>query len=106
MALLPIGYADGLNRALSGRGEFLVRGQRASVIGRVCMDWTMIDVTDIDAVAVGDEVVIIGGQGGAAITADDMAATLGTISYEIFCSWSARVRREYLHTHDSNPGKN
>ena len=106
VALLPIGYADGLNRALSGRGEFLVRGQKASVIGRVCMDWTMIEVTDINAVAVGDEVVIIGRQGDAAITADDMAATLGTISYEIFCSWSARLRREYLNAHDSNPGKN
>ena len=95
VALLPIGYADGLNRALSGRGEFLVRGQRAPVIGRVCMDWTMIEVTDIAGVETGDEVVIMGSQGKDTISADDLAATLGTISYEIFCSWSSRVRREY-----------
>ncbi len=101
VALLPIGYADGLSRALSGRGEFLVGGRKVPVIGRVCMDWTMIAVTDIADVAVGDEVVILGSQGDASISADDMAATLGTISYEIFCSWSPRVRREYL-----NRGKN
>ena len=101
VALLPIGYADGLSRALSGRGEFLVRGRRAPVVGRVCMDWTMIEVTDIADVAVGDEVVIIGRQGDAVISVDELAATLGTISYEIFCSWSARVRREYLDSSDS-----
>ena len=95
VALLPIGYADGLNRALSGHGEVLVRGLRAPIIGRVCMDWIMIDVTDIDAAAVGDEVVILGSQKEATITAEELAATLGTISYEIFCSWSARVQREY-----------
>jgi len=97
VALLPIGYADGLNRALSNRGEFLVRGQKAPVIGRVCMDWTMIDVTEIGEVAVSDEVVILGSQGDVTITADDLAAALGTISYEIFCSWSPRVRREYFY---------
>ncbi len=106
VALLPIGYADGLNRALSNRGEFLVRGRRAPVIGRVCMDWTMVDVTDIGNVAVDDEVVILGSQGDAAITADDMAATLGTISYEIFCSWSPRVRREYFNGSCGDCGKN
>ncbi len=97
VALLPIGYADGLSRAFSGRGEFLVRGRKAPVIGRVCMDWTMIEVTDIADVAVGDEVVILGSQGEVSISADDMAAALGTISYEIFCSWSPRVRREYIN---------
>jgi alanine racemase len=102
VALLPVGYADGLNRALSNRGEFLVRGRRVPVIGRVCMDWTMIDVTDIDNVAVGDEVVILGSQDGATITVDELAATLDTISYEIFCSWSSRVRREYFNGSSSN----
>ena len=97
VALLPIGYADGLDRALSNRGEFLVQGRRAPIIGRVCMDWTMIDVTDISNVAVGNEVVILGSQGDAEITVDELAATLGTISYEIFCSWSSRVRREYFN---------
>jgi len=97
VALLPIGYADGLSRALSGRGEFLLRGQRVPVIGRVCMDWTMVNVTDVCGAAVGDEVVIFGNQGNAAITVDELAATLKTISYEIFCSWSPRVRREYIN---------
>ena len=106
VALLPVGYADGLNRALSNRGEFLVRGRRVPVIGRVCMDWTMIDVTDIDNVAVGDEVVILGSQDGATITVDELAATLGTISYEIFCSWSSRVRREYFNGSSSNCREN
>ncbi len=105
VALLPIGYADGLSRALSGRGEFLVRGRKAPVIGRVCMDWTMIEVTDITGVAVGDEVVILGRQGNAEITADDLAATLDTISYEIFCSWSPRVRREHINGRADSCGK-
>ncbi len=96
IALLPIGYADGLRRSLSGRGEVLVRGRRAPLAGRVCMDWTMVDVTDIENVAVGDEVVIMGSQGDQEITAEELAATLGTISYEIFCAWSPRVRRQYI----------
>lgn len=96
IALLPIGYADGLRRSLSGRGEFLVRGQRVPVIGRVCMDWTMIEVTDIAGVAVGDEVVIMGSQGDQEISAEELAARLGTISYEVFCAWSSRVRRHYI----------
>ncbi len=96
IALLPIGYADGLRRALSGRGEVLVRGQRAPIIGRVCMDWTMIEVTEIKDVTVGDEVVILGVQGGQEISVEDLAATLGTISYEVFCGWSPRVQRQYI----------
>ena len=70
------------------------------------MDTTMVLIPEDMKVNVGDEVILIGKQGEEKITADDMAATLGTISYEIFCSWSVRVRREYLHAHDSNPGKN
>ena len=96
IALLPIGYADGLRRTLSGRGEVLVRGQRAPIVGRVCMDWTMVDVTDIEDVAVDDEVVILGSQGDQEISAEELAATLGTISYEVFCGWSPRVRRQYV----------
>ncbi|MCD6293012.1 MAG: hypothetical protein J7M09_06110, partial [Deltaproteobacteria bacterium] len=96
VALLPIGYADGLRRSLAGRGEVLVQGQRAPIIGRVCMDWTMIEVTDIKGVSVGDEVVILGSQGDEEINAEELAATLGTISYEVFCAWSSRVRRQYL----------
>ena len=96
IALLPIGYADGLRRSLSGRGEVLIRGQRAPIAGRVCMDWTMVDVSDIEGVAVGDEVVVLGTQGDEEISAEELAATLGTISYEVFCAWSPRVRRQYL----------
>ncbi len=96
VALLPIGYADGFNRLLSGRGEVLVRGFRAPIIGRVCMDWTMIEVTDIDGVEVGDEVVVLGRQGGDEIRAEEMADRLGTISYEVFCNFSPRVPRVYL----------
>ncbi len=96
IALLPIGYADGLRRSLSGRGEVLVRGRRAPITGRVCMDWTMVDVTDIEGAAVGDEVVILGIQGDEEISAEELAATLGTISYEVFCAWSPRVKRQYL----------
>ena len=96
IALLPIGYADGLRRSLSGRGEVLVRGQRAPITGRVCMDWTMVDVTDIAGVSVGDEVVILGTQGDEEISAEELAVTLGTISYEVFCAWSPRVKRQYL----------
>jgi alanine racemase len=93
IATLPIGYADGYARLLSNRGEVLVRGQRAKVAGRVCMDLTMIDVTDIRNVQQGDEVVLLGRQGGAEISADEMAAWANTISYEILTSISARVPR-------------
>ncbi|HDS16395.1 MAG TPA: alanine racemase [Proteobacteria bacterium] len=95
LALLPIGYADGLRRELSGRGEVLVRGRRAPLIGRICMDWTMADVSEIDGVAVGDEVVIMGRQGDEEISVEELAASLGTIAYEILCTWSERVRRVY-----------
>ena len=97
IALLPIGYADGLRRSLSGCGEVLIRGRRVPIIGRVCMDWTMVDVTDIEGVSVGDEVVLLGSQGDQEISAEELAATLGTISYEVFCAWSSRVKREYLY---------
>ncbi|MBN2810170.1 MAG: alanine racemase [Deltaproteobacteria bacterium] len=97
LALLPIGYADGLRRALSGRGVVLVRGRRAPLVGRICMDWTMADVTAIAGVRVGDEVVLMGAQGEQAIRAEELAATLDTISYEVFCGWSSRVRRQYIN---------
>lgn len=96
IATLPIGYADGLPRRLSGCGEFLIRGKRAPVLGRVCMDLTMCDVTDIEGAQVGDEAVVIGRQGEEIITAEEVAAKAGTISYEIFCNISARVPRIYI----------
>ncbi|MBI5493050.1 MAG: alanine racemase [Deltaproteobacteria bacterium] len=96
IAVLPIGYADGLPRRLTGAGEVLIRGRRAPIAGTVCMDLTMADVTGIPGVAVGDEAVIIGKQGGEVITAEEIAEKVGTISYEIFCNISPRVPRIYV----------
>jgi alanine racemase len=93
IAVLPVGYADGFRRAPSHWGEVLVRGQRAPIVGRVCMDQTMIDVTDIPDVRQGDEVVLIGEQGEERITAEDVAQRLGTINYEVVSEILARVPR-------------
>ena len=98
IATLPIGYADGYPRLLSNRGEVLVTGKRAPVAGRVCMDLTMIDVIDIGKIQQGDEVVLLGRQGDAEISADDMAAWADTISYEILTSIGARVPRIHHNT--------
>ncbi|MDP2726043.1 MAG: alanine racemase [Dehalococcoidia bacterium] len=95
IALMPCGYADGLPRLLSNRGSVLLRGQRAPIVGRICMDLTMADVTDIEGVAEGDEVVIIGTQGQETIAAEEIAAQAGTISYEVLCGISRRVPRIY-----------
>ncbi len=93
IATLPVGYADGLKRVLSNRGAVLVRGQRAPVIGTVCMDLTTVDVTDIAGVRQGDEVVLLGKQKGEVISAEEMAGWANTISYEILTSISVRVPR-------------
>jgi alanine racemase len=96
IATVPVGYADGFNRRLSNRGHLLVRGHKAPIVGRVCMDLTMIDVGHIPGVALEDEVVILGRQANAAITADDLAGLLGTINYEITSAITARVPRFFL----------
>ncbi len=97
VATLPVGYADGFRRRLWKQDwHVLIRGQRAPIIGRICMDMCMIDVTDIPGAAVGDEVVLLGAQGNDAILADDMAAALDTINYEITCLIGKRVPRIYL----------
>lgn len=95
IAVLPIGYADGYSRALSNRGAVLIGGRRAPVVGRVCMDMTMVDVTDIPEVKPGHEAVLIGRQGNMQITAADLAAWLSTIPYEVLCSIGPRVIRRY-----------
>ncbi len=95
IATLPIGYADGYSRGLSNKAEALVRGSRAPIVGRVCMDMCMIDVTGVAGVREGDEVALIGGQGKERITADELAEKTGTISYEVLCGISARVPRIY-----------
>lgn len=93
VAVVTIGYADGYPRLLSGKAEVLIRGKRAPIIGRVCMDQLMIDVTDIDGVAVGDVVTLFGTDGDEIITADSLAELIGTIGYEIICGISPRVPR-------------
>lgn len=96
LAVCPIGYADGLPRRLSGDVEFLLHGKRAAVVGRICMDMCMIDITDIPDVSVGDTVTVVGHDGGECVTWDDWADKLGTISYELVCGVSKRVPRIYL----------
>ncbi len=96
LAAIPVGYADGYSRQLSNVGEVLIRGQRATVAGTVCMDWTLIDVTDIPQVAVGDEVTLLGCDNGQCITAEEWAQRIDTINYEVFCQISKRVPRLYL----------
>ena len=93
IAVIPVGYADGFRRAPRHWGHVLVRGQPAPIVGRVCMDQTMIDVTDIAGVRQGDEVVLIGQQGQQRITAEDVAERLGTINYEVVSEILARVPR-------------
>ncbi len=96
IATIPLGYADGLNRRLSSRGQMLVGGQRVPIIGRVCMDLTMLDVGSIRNVQKGDEVVVFGRQGNDTLTVDEMAATLDTINYEIVTGIAPRVPRIYI----------
>lgn len=94
VATLPVGYADGYPRHVAG-AEVLVHGKRAKIVGAVCMDMMMADVTDIPKAAVGDDTVLIGGSGPEAIRVDDVARWAGTISYEILCGISKRVPRIY-----------
>lgn len=96
IASLPLGYADGYTRMLSGKAEALIKGVRVPVVGRICMDQCMIDVTDIDGVKVGDEVVLFGEQNGSFISIDELAEKLGTINYEIVCMISKRIPRIYI----------
>ncbi len=94
---LPIGYADGYSRALAGRGQVLIHGRRAPLVGRICMDMCMVDVTALgQPVAVGDEVVLFGCQGGQCIPVEEMAAWMGTIHYEATCLIGRRVPRAYV----------
>ena len=94
IAIVPAGYADGLDLRLAGRGCVLIRGRRAPIIGSVCMDMIMIDVTGLDA-SPGDEVVFIGHQDGDTIDAREMAATIGSIPWEIVCRVGTRIDRIY-----------
>jgi alanine racemase len=95
IATLPIGYADGLRRLHSNNGRVLIRGRFAPIAGRVSMDLTIVDVTDVPGVELGDEAVLIGERNGLRISAEDLAEQIGTISYEIVTGISARVPRVY-----------
>ena len=95
IAVLPVGYADGYNRRLSNTGFVLIHGRRAPISGLVCMDMTMVDVTDIPSVQVGDAVTLIGKDEADAIWADDLARWTGTIPYEILCAIGPRIPRLY-----------
>ena len=96
IATVPIGYADGYSRSLSNRAFMSVKGQKAPVIGRVCMDQVMIDITGIDGVKTGDEVTVIGDGNGNTMSFDDIAQMTGTINYEVVCLVGKRVPRVYL----------
>ena len=96
IATIPTGYADGYSRLLSNKGWVLINGRRAPIVGRVCMDQMMVDVTDIPDVEYESQVVLIGKSGDETVTADDLAHLVGTIGYEIVCGISKRVERVYI----------
>lgn len=96
IATLPVGYADGYTRMMSGKAKVIINGKFAPVVGNICMDQCMIDVTDIGDVKVGDEVILMGSDGNIKFDADDIAPILGTINYEVICMISKRVPRVYV----------
>lgn len=97
IATIPIGYADGYSRLLAKNAKVIINGQFAPVVGRICMDQCMIDVTDINGdIKVGDEVIILGEQGNLKFNADDIAEVMGTINYEILCMLKYRIPRVYF----------
>lgn len=96
IATIPIGYQDGYRRSLSNRGKVIVNGTFAPVVGRISMDWTILDVTEVPNVKLNDEVILIGEQNGLTISAEDIAELTDTISYEITCGIDRRVRRTYV----------
>ena len=97
LAAIPIGYGDGYSRLLSNKGEVLIKGKRAPIVGRVCMDQSIVDVSKISEVCVGDEVILIGRQGQEQITTEEIAEKTGTIPNEVFCMISKRVPRVYIN---------
>ncbi len=96
IATLAVGYADGLPRLWSGRGRVLIGGRTAPIIGRICMDQCMVDITDLSDVAVGDTVTLFGTDTGMTLSADTLAEEIGTIGYELICNINPRVPRVYL----------
>jgi alanine racemase len=103
IAVLPIGYADGYSRSLSNKSAVLIRGRRAQLVGRVCMDMSMVDITEIPDARPGDEVILIGRQGTEQISASDLATWSDTIPYEVLCAIGPRVKRVYRHGPPAQP---
>jgi len=97
---VAIGYGDGLPRALGNRGRALVRGRSVPIIGRISMDVTVVDITDVPAVNPGDVVTFVGSDGAERISVDEVAETVGTISYEILTGFTPRVKRIWMDGHD------
>lgn len=106
IATLPIGYADGYLRLLSGKAKVIINGKFANVVGRICMDQCMIDVTDIGDVKVSDEVILLGEDGDLKFNADDMAEAMGTINYEVLCMIRHRIPRIYIKDNEIVEVKN
>ena len=100
IATAPVGYADGYSRLLSNKGEVLIRGTRAPVVGRISMDLLTVDVTDVRDVSVGDEIILLGGQGSQEVSAEELARHTDTIAYEVFCRVGTRVPRVYVSNED------
>lgn len=96
VAVVPIGYADGLSRCLSGKMEFIIRGRRCPQIGRICMDMCMVDISGIEDCSAGDVVTVIGRDGEECISADELAEKQGSINYEVTCDVAPRVPRIYI----------
>ena len=96
VATIPVGYADGMKRDLSGKGHVLIKGQYAPILGRICMDQFMVDVTDISNVTMGEEVVIFGEQGGQNISVEEISGMAHSFNYEFVCGISHRVPRRYI----------
>lgn len=96
IATIPIGYHDGYRRGLSNKSNVIINGAFAPVVGRISMDWTILDVTDVPDAKIGSEVVLIGDQNGLSVKAKDLAARLETISYEITCGINQRVPRTFV----------
>jgi alanine racemase len=96
IAVLPVGYADGFLRTLSNKAQVLIKGQRARIIGRICMNLCMADISGIEGIEAGDQVVILGSQGAETITADEIAAWMGTISYEVLCLFGNNNERNFI----------
>lgn len=99
IATVATGYADGLSRTLSNKGFVLINGHKAPIVGNICMDQTLVDVTDIPNVKTGMHAIILGTSGDYSFSADDMASSLGTIGYEVLCDISKRVQRFYFNTY-------